>query len=207
MSELNQTNQEIRYDEKYGFFEYPDGLKLPAVGIFHRYISIYRDFINMQFLYSFKSHQFLPAIVRDYESNNDDNEYPPNVQLTYNVALGEYVLFSIKAKKDIYIRIDAERIEIYAEDVNELLQSQEKITYKTVDDANAIIYYPQLNRLWGLEELSNLLINFTDNIFKKLEANGEYKFEVPKIFVRHGYTWKDIKQLILRLRQPLDPDA
>ncbi|MEM1725401.1 MAG: hypothetical protein QXW71_06510 [Thermoplasmata archaeon] len=203
---MSQETQ-IKYNEKGNFFELSDGLKLPAVGTHSRFLCLYPDFVHLQFLYSIKKNNFIDGVVLDYNNDDSEEDYPCNKEIVYKLLPGEYVMFGVKAMKNVYIDIYAFKFEFYVEDPNELLQNEEKIKYRLVDEAGTVIYYSQIKELTRLSDVTKLLIDMANNVMKQIEENGSYELQIPRLVTSNKYTWRDIKQMILDLRQPLDLDA
>lgn len=203
---MSQETQ-IKYNEKGNFFEFPDGLRLPAIGILHIHQKLYPEYTDLGFLFSLKSGDFVKAIVADYEEDNEDAEFPYNKDFIYKVNLGNYVMFEIQIEYDTSINIIAHLVEIYTDDPNGLLKNENAIEIKYLDEVSVTIYNDQLDKIQNLTPLTAYLIGFIEGIIKRIKEHNDYFVQMPHVFPNEVHDWKDIKQMILDLRQPLDDKA
>ncbi|MEM4056887.1 MAG: hypothetical protein QW578_07615 [Thermoplasmatales archaeon] len=143
----------------------------------------------------------------NYEEDDEDKQFPYNRQFIYKIKLGDYVIFEIQTKNDISVDITSHLVNIYTDDPNQLLKNENTIKIKYLDQVSVKIYADQLDKIENLTPLTAYLIGFIEQILKRIKENNNFSIQIPYIYPIEVYTWKQIKQMILDLRQPLDDKA
>ncbi|MEM4884913.1 MAG: hypothetical protein QXO77_05375 [Saccharolobus sp.] len=206
MSEQNEVNQQVKYNEKYNFFELDNGLRVPGVGIVKLYQKLYPNYISLYMLYALKTGKFVTGLVEDKEEEDDFSDYSYNKIITYRVPIGNYVDFGLEIVPDLFINIKAQLIEVYVENVDKLIYDEEMTNTKVLDEINSLVYFQQMNNLKNTTVLTARLIELARDLTKRINENNDYSIEIPRLYPAVVYDWKEIKQMVLNLRQPLDPD-
>ena len=198
-------SQEVQSEisQKKDFFKTTGGLKVPSVGLV-KYPQFLRDnYINLTYLYSTEKNDFVDGIITE---NRTDNETIKEV--LYKIKLDNYVMFNIvNVIQYKYVEIRACKIKFYVEDIENLIQSEWNIQYEKEECVKSYVTLQQLNSIKSENEIIRKLLYIAKFYLKSSDSSNVYYFEIPHVENSKNYTFDDIKQAILDLRQPLDQYA
>ena len=121
MSEQNQETNQERYVLENGFFILSDGTKVPAIGLLKLWSMVNRNYVELNYLYSVKSKNFVKGVVMYYDDDDDYSDgYNWAVIYRLNVDSSEnrYILFETKIyRNNKDIAISAYKINLIVEDI------------------------------------------------------------------------------------------
>ncbi|WDS52699.1 hypothetical protein SSRV2_ORF9 [Saccharolobus shibatae rod virus 2] len=199
MSEQNQETNQQRYVLENGFFILSDGTRVPAISLRNIWSQIHKSYVELNYLYSLKTQNFIKGTIIYNDDNEDNDGY--NIGIRYRLSLGDYIWFKTKIYRNSKA-IDVEVCDAYLRiDDPEALMRDEYASYvEKRECVNSLIYYEQISKI----VTDNLVIKKLLDIAKSYIETEKDDFEIPEINSSVNYTWRDFKQDILYLRQPYD---